>query len=136
MFALFSYAAAALFIDQWSKWFVEKRLVEPVFGGRFLRIRKVRHCEEFYQRAVCRSVLLLIWCSALISAAWLHGSGLFFRNPIAVLGVGCALGGAAGNLLDILRQKHVVDFIDLGWWPVFNLADMAIIGGLALAFWH
>ncbi len=50
-----------------------------------------------------------------------------------MLGIGCALGGAAGNLLDILRRQHVVDFIDLGWWPVFNLADVAIVGGLLLA---
>jgi lipoprotein signal peptidase len=30
----------------------------------------------------------------------------------------------------------VVDFIDLGWWPVFNLADIGIVGGLIAAFWY
>jgi signal peptidase II len=57
------------------------------------------------------------------------------HSRAALAGVGCALGGAAGNLLDILRRRHVVDFIDLGWWPVFNLADVAIVGGLLFAFW-
>jgi len=78
--------------------------------------------------------MLLIWCLALLSAGWLHGSGLGLQSPVAVLGVGCALGGAAGNLTDIFRQQYIVDFIDLRWWPVFNLADVAIVAGLALAF--
>ena len=51
-------------------------------------------------------------------------------------GLGCALGGAAGNLVDIVRRHHVIDFIDLVWWPVFNLADIGIVGGLLLTFWH
>jgi len=50
-------------------------------------------------------------------------------------GVGAALGGAAGNLLDILRRRSVLDFIDLRWWPVFNIADVGIVAGLAVAFW-
>ena len=42
------------------------------------------------------------------------------------------LGGALGNLIDRVRAGAVVDFIDLGWWPVFNLADSAIVVGIAL----
>ena len=52
------------------------------------------------------------------------------------------LGGAAGNLVDrIFREGSgflgggVVDFIDLQWWPIFNVADAAVtIGGLLLVF--
>lgn len=58
--------------------------------------------------------------------------------------LGLLLGGALGNLTDrLLRDPgplrgHVVDFIDLHWngesvWPVFNVADMAIVAGGALA---
>lgn len=43
--------------------------------------------------------------------------------------VGMIAGGAAGNLLDRLIYGYVVDFIDFGWWPVFNLADSAIVIG-------
>lgn len=47
--------------------------------------------------------------------------------------LGLQLGGAAGNLLDRLRYRgHVIDFIDLKWWPVFNLADSAIVVGVAI----
>ena len=42
---------------------------------------------------------------------------------------GAALGGASGNTLDLFRRGAVVDFIDLRFWPVFNLADVAIVVG-------
>ncbi|MFN3974315.1 MAG: signal peptidase II [Dehalococcoidia bacterium] len=51
--------------------------------------------------------------------------------------IGLMVGGALGNLVDRVRLGYVIDFVDLGWWPVFNLADSAIvvgISGLALAF--
>ncbi len=49
--------------------------------------------------------------------------------------VGLVVGGAAGNLIDRLVRGHggaVVDFIDLQWWPVFNVADACIVVGGAL----
>ena len=45
---------------------------------------------------------------------------------------GLITAGTAGNLLDRLRFNYVVDFFDLGWWPVFNIADMAIVCGAIL----
>ena len=53
----------------------------------------------------------------------------------AVVALGLVLGGAAGNLVDRLVRDHggaVVDFIDLQWWPVFNVADAAITCGAIL----
>ena len=48
---------------------------------------------------------------------------------------GLMLGGAVGNLIDRLTQDGVVtDFVDLRWWPVFNIADSClVIGALLLA---
>ena len=48
------------------------------------------------------------------------------------LALGLQLGGAAGNLVDRLRLGHVVDFIHLHFWPVFNVADSAIVVGVIL----
>lgn len=42
------------------------------------------------------------------------------------------LGGALGNLADRLRFGYVVDFFDFRFWPVFNVADMAIVFGIGL----
>ncbi len=46
------------------------------------------------------------------------------------------LGGALGNLLDRLRLGAVVDFIDLNVWPVFNVADIAIVASAVLICYH
>jgi signal peptidase II len=46
------------------------------------------------------------------------------------LPTGLLLGGAAGNLLDRVTEGAVVDFFDLGWWPAFNVADVAITFGV------
>jgi signal peptidase II len=47
-------------------------------------------------------------------------------------GIALLLGGTAGNLVDRLRWGYVVDYVDLHVWPVFNLADAAIVVGAAL----
>lgn len=55
-------------------------------------------------------------------------------GPGAVF-VGLVAGGAAGNIIDRLfrgdawLQGAVVDFVDLQWWPIFNIADAAIVVG-------
>ena len=46
--------------------------------------------------------------------------------------LGAVLGGAAANAVDRFRQGYVVDFIDLHRWPVFNVADAAIVAGIAV----
>ncbi len=47
--------------------------------------------------------------------------------------LGAILGGAVANAVDRFAQGYVVDFIDLHRWPVFNLADSAIVVGIAVA---
>jgi len=46
--------------------------------------------------------------------------------------LGLQLGGAVGNLIDRIWQGYVTDFIDLRFWPVFNVADSAITVGAVL----
>jgi len=57
------------------------------------------------------------------------------RRPLVWLPTGLLLGGAAGNLIDRTRQGYVTDFIDLPFWPAFNVADTCItIGVLTLLY--
>ena len=56
------------------------------------------------------------------------------NNPLKI-GLGLVLGGALGNLADRLRFGRVVDFLDFRVWPVFNLADSAIVIGVCLLAW-
>ena len=59
------------------------------------------------------------------------------RLPSALLrlSLGLQIGGATGNLVDRLRLGHVTDFMDVGAWPVFNLADASIITGIVILAW-
>jgi signal peptidase II len=68
-------------------------------------------------------VLALLWWTRRLTS-----------TPMAV-GIGLLLGGACGNLGDRLFRSHggaVIDFIDVSWWWVFNVADIAVSCGAAL----
>ena len=58
-------------------------------------------------------------------------------NALTRVATGLIIGGAVGNILDRLfrgsgwMRGAVIDFIDFQWWPVFNVADMAIMIGAA-----
>ena len=57
------------------------------------------------------------------------------NDPRWMIPLGMVLGGGVGNVLDRLVRNtggRVVDFIDLHWWPVFNLADASIVIGVGL----
>ena len=56
-------------------------------------------------------------------------------RPLAWLPTGLLVGGAGGNLLDRVRDGAVTDFVDLPFWPSFNLADASItLGVLSLLY--
>jgi len=63
-------------------------------------------------------------------------------DPVWAVGLGLLLGGALGNLTDrLLRepgplQGHVVDFLRLPHWPVFNVADSCIVAAAAVIAWQ
>jgi len=78
--------------------------------------------------------------ATIVVAAAIVASSFRLRNGLTAVSVGLILGGALGNLTDRaitgdgLLSGRVVDFIDFHVWPVFNLADSAIvIGALLLA---
>jgi signal peptidase II len=56
------------------------------------------------------------------------------RHPLLPVAVGLVLGGSASNLADRLRLGYVTDFLDLDYWPAFNLADTFIVVGVGLLF--
>ena len=80
-------------------------------------------------------VLTLIAVAVVIGIFWM---GRRLVNPWWALGLGMILGGALGNLVDRFFRSpgplrgHVVDFLSIGWWPVFNVADPSVVGGAIL----
>ena len=118
-------------LDQATKVFVLSRLQEQQatsFG--WIAIRRVlnRGVDGVFQSDI---TFLMFWIAEFALLVALVQVGPFFQSTTAQVALGAALGGASGNLLDRLRHGGVVDFIDFGFWPVFNLADTAIVlGGL------
>jgi signal peptidase II len=76
--------------------------------------------------------------AALALVIWMATAGEATKRPLASMAAGLVLGGAVGNLGDrVFRSPGflrgaVIDFVDLRWWPVFNLADAAITCGCIL----
>jgi signal peptidase II len=54
------------------------------------------------------------------------------RHPVLPVALGLLLGGSISNLADRVRLGHVTDFLDLRYWPAFNLADVCIVVGVVL----
>jgi signal peptidase II len=84
----------------------------------------------------------LIGIAALLVIVWLAWTSRMLTSRISRVAAGLIAGGAIGNLLDRIfrgdRILHgaVIDFIDFQWFPIFNVADMAIdIGGALFVLW-
>ncbi len=78
----------------------------------------------------------------MIVAIIVIGAIVLFRHHLPTeffwvrISLGLQLGGAMGNLLDRMVYGSVVDFIDIGFWPIFNLADAAIVVGVSILSYH
>jgi signal peptidase II len=76
-----------------------------------------------------RSVLLTVLVGAALALLVAYFA-LHSTRPLLWLATGLLLGGALGNLVDRVRADAVTDFIDLPFWPAFNVADIAITAGV------
>ena len=125
-------AIAALAVDQLSKILVRIYLPEgnaPLSLGGFGDIHQVRNPGTAFGIIQGRSwplflvsvvvfilLLVILW-------KWGRRDSILFQ-----VGLGLIIGGALGNIIDRVSLGAVVDFIDLGFWPmkswpIFNLAD-------------
>jgi signal peptidase II len=104
--------------------------------GEVLSVRLVYNSGAAFGIAGGMTVLLTLVAAAVAVVILRFARRL--RNGWWALALGLMLGGALGNLTDrLLRDPgplrgHVVDFLELPNWPVFNVADMAVVGGSAL----
>ena len=73
------------------------------------------------------TLFILLSVLALGFLAYYRGA---FRTPLQQLCFSLLLAGIMGNRIDRVVHGAVIDFIDLGWWPVFNIADSALTIGI------
>lgn len=74
------------------------------------------------------AITLLAVASITVYIVWKRKTA----HPMLLLGLSMIVGGGCGNLIDRAMQGYVVDFLDIRFWPIFNLADMAVVGGCLL----
>jgi signal peptidase II len=127
-------AAAALCADQLTKAIVTSRLDlgdEVHVIGPFSIHHVTNSGIAFGLFASATSIVILLTA---VAVAWM----LYFfarsgsRHPVLPVALGLVIGGSLSNLIDRVRLGHVTDFIDLKYWPAFNLADSFIVVGVAV----
>jgi signal peptidase II len=136
-------AALVVVVDQVTKRLAEERLersgvrsVPVPFAGDFLRLTYTENRGAAFgvlQDQTTFFVLVGLVVVGVIAVSYRYLPRSDFRLHLAL---GLQLGGAVGNLIDRIRQGYVVDFVDFGYksnlWPVFNVADSAIVIGVTL----
>lgn len=133
------WAVGTLAVDQAAKWAVARWLSpgdSVKLLGEMVRLTHVTNpgaafgLFEGHQALFVTATGVVVALAAALAVRF--GSG----RRWVLAGLGLAAGGAAGNLVDRLRHGAVLDFIDVAVWPVFNLADTAIVAGVVLLLWH
>ena len=135
---LYATAAGIYAIDRVTKWVVELRLsgrppVDVIPG--VVRLRFTTNTGGAF--GLFGGQAWLFFGATAVVCAVIVVVSASLQSRVAAVGLGLILGGALGNLTDrIVRGSglngRVVDFIDFRVWPVFNLADSAIVVGAAL----
>ncbi len=128
-------ALGVLLLDRVTKILIEfgHREGSPIFfRSGFFSLRYVKNSGGAFGLFPGRGSLFL---AVTVVAVGLVVYLLFFsgfRRPITNLGLALLLGGSVGNLLDRLTAGAVLDFLQVGNTPIFNLADVAIVSGSGL----
>jgi signal peptidase II len=127
-------AALVVAADQASKAFVLARwpLAVPATPRPFVSIRCILNRQGTLAALAGAPALVALWAAMMGLAALILHYGLLGHDRLLPVGLGAFLGGATGNVLDRLRRGAVVDFVAIGPWPVFNLADAALVAGAGL----
>jgi len=101
-------------------------------AGRWLYLTLARNPGGAFGILPQAAVYLTAASAILAVAILLYARVAVAHSALLTSAVAMLLGGAIGNLIDRLRLGHVVDFIDLRVWPIFNVADIAITAGVGL----
>lgn len=134
-------ALAILVLDQVTKWLVIHKMdlyqTIPLWEGVF-------HITSHRNRGAAFGILQnQQWLFIVVTVVVVVGI-LFYLNrlngdqPLLSWSLALILGGAVGNLIDRVRLGEVVDFLDFQWirYPIFNVADSAIVIGVGIMLWY
>lgn len=122
-------------LDQLTKWWVIRQLApgesRPIVPG-LLYLTRVHNPGAAFGLFAYHQLFLSAGAMAVLLVAWWRRRDIQRLPRGMQLAVAVGLGGAVGNLIDRLWRGAVVDFIDTLVIPVFNVADTAIVAGVAV----
>ena len=126
-------AAAVIAIDQWSKYYVaatmglgtSKAIIPGVFHLTYILNPGAAFGILENQRFFFIVVALLMVAAVVYVYPRISRQHLLLRA-----GTGLMTGGAVGNVIDRVNIGQVIDFFDFRVWPIFNIADTAIVIGV------
>lgn len=131
---LLSIVFLTIVIDQLTKFWVTSnmRFGQSIPSDGFFRLTYTSNTGSIFGLFPNQTLPLTI-----LSIFAIGGLIYFYRTRILPArlksaSVGLLLGGAFGNLIDRVRHATVIDFLDVGPWPIFNIADSAITVGIAI----
>jgi len=134
----FWWIALVVLADQATKWVVQTRMrvwQSTVIVKNWFSLTYVTNYGAAFSILESRTLVLILIGLGVFITAWYNRKALARYPRILQFGLAVALGGAAGNFIDRIRLGYVVDFIDFHFWPVFNIADIGIVLGVALVGW-
>ena len=134
--------AAVLLLDQLTKWWASDALADRTIDLVWtLRLHLVFNTGAAFSQGEGWGPLFAVLILLVVALLVRQGAGT--DDPMTRIAVGVIIGGAIGNLADRAFREGggffggaVIDFIDLQWWPVFNVADSAVVVGGVLAVWR
>lgn len=133
MLLIFALSACIILCDQYTKWIAVTQWQQPLVFTDWFRFIYHENPGIAFSIPVTGFPLIILTCLLIIAGLWICFRYLPWRQLPYQIAIGLVLGGAVGNGIDRFRLHYVIDFISVGWFPVFNIADSAItIGGVVL----
>jgi signal peptidase II len=122
-----------VFIDQLSKFYIRTHMVS---GASIPVVKDVFHITYVLNPGAAfglfehQTIFFLIVAVGLVVGAIYFYPRIPQQYRLLRFGIGLMVGGAIGNVIDRIKTGYVVDFFDFRIWPVFNIADAAIVCGV------
>ena len=129
--------AVALALDQITKYLVSHTmdLGQSVPAEGFFRITYVYNTGSIFGLFTSQNTILTLGSFVGVGVLFWFYRAYADGVPLIRISLGLLMAGALGNLSDRLILGRVTDFIDVGRWPIFNVADSSIVIGMVVLLW-
>ncbi len=121
----------------WIRTYPEGHLIYKLGFIRIVHVQNTGSAFGIFQdQSFILTIVAIVGVTVILSILlFLRSRFQFLRTMPNLIGLSLMLAGSTGNLIDRLTVGHVTDFLDVGFWPVFNIADSSlVIGEIIIAY--